>query len=136
MKLEQLFEASLVRDIESAFASFGCELDKFLVGRLPNGYVYGDDVISVYTRKATHYINGAPIKCLDIGSIVVGEEYRNRGVGMRVINHMHKVNPFRCTYVESILNTELYDRLERNGWRYVEGSTPPCLFKMTPLSKS
>jgi hypothetical protein len=130
-----LFENSIRKDIDEAFVDFKRELDVFLAGRLPNGYVYGNDVISVYTRKGTHMINGALFKCLDVGTIVVAEQYRNRGVGMKVIDYMHKINPFRCTYVESIQNEQLYDRLKRYGWSDVDHSVPPCVFKLTPLTK-
>lgn len=130
----ELFEKSLATDCSQAFCSFKDELDQFLKGRYPNLYVYGDDIISVYTRKGFHAIQGAPIECLDVATIVIAEQYRNRGLGMKVIDYMHSINPFRCTYVESILNTQLYDRLKRYGWRDVEHSMPPSLFKMKPLS--
>jgi hypothetical protein len=89
----------------------------------------------VYTRKAHHAISGALIQSFDIGTITVSEQFRGRGLGMRVINHMHQINPFRCTYVESILNEGLYDRLIDEGWRDVPGSKPKSVFKMTPLTK-
>lgn len=132
---QQLFEHSIVKEIDDAFVEFVQELDQFIAGRLPNGYVYGNDVISVYTRKGTHFINGAMFKTLDIATIVIAEPYRNRGLGMRVINHMHKINPFRCTVVESIQNEHLYDRLKRYDWADVERSVPPSVFKLTPLSR-
>lgn len=132
---ETLFELSIRQDIDEAFDNFKQELDVFLAGRLPNGYVYGNDIISVYTRKGRHLISGAVIQCLDIGTIVISELYQNRGLGMRVINYMHKINPYRCTFVESILNQGLLERLTRYGWHDVPHSVPPSKFLMTPLSK-
>lgn len=133
---QQIFDDAIVRDIADAFVEFKQDLDQFLAGRLPNRYVYGGDVISLYTRKGKHLIQGAPIQCLDIGSIVVADLYQNRGVGTKVINYVHKINPFRCTYVESILNDALYDRLKRDGWRDTSTGPDRNVFKMTPLTKA
>lgn len=132
---EELFEQSIVRDIDNAFVEFVQDMDEFLAGRLPNRYVYGGDVISLYTRKGKHMIQGVLFQCLDVGTIVVAEQYQYRGVGMRVINHIHKINPFRCTYVESILNDPLYDRLKRYGWVDAGGGPDRNMFKLTPLTK-
>lgn len=133
MSDELLFEADRSEVCNEAFASFVSELDTFMAGKYPNLWIFGDDIISVYTRKGHHAISGAIVECLDIATITIGEQFRNRGLGMRVINHMHKVNPYRFTYVESILNDNLYDRLIRNGWRDVPGSNPKSVFKTTPL---
>jgi hypothetical protein len=132
---EALFEQSIVKDIDDAFAEFTQDLDEFIAGRLPNRYVYGGDVISLYTRKGKHMIQGVLFQCLDVGTIVIADPYQYRGLGMRVINHMHSINPFRCTYVESILNDPLYDRLKRYGWSDAGGGPDRNVFKLTPLSK-
>lgn len=124
-----LFEASEQREIADALVAFKQELTDFLDGRLPNLYVHGNDVVSVYTRKGVHCVNGELANCLDIASISVSENMRNRGVGTSVINHMHRVNPYPITFVESLLNAELYARLLADGWKDVEGSNPPSVYK-------
>lgn len=129
-----LFEQSLIKNADEAFEDFKQDLNDFLTSRVPNRYVYGNNVITVYVRKGHHLIGGVVIKCLDCAMLVIREPYRNRGLGMRVVNHIHSINPFCCTYVESIVNNQLYDRLKRNGWIDVSSaSSDRNVFKVTPL---
>lgn len=113
----------------SAFDDFKNNLTTFLNQPLPNQYVYGDDIITVYTRKGVHLIDNALTSCLDIGTIVIADRYRGQGLGMRVIDHMHRINPFGATFVESLQNTGLYQRLLYEHWRDVPRSTPPSVYK-------
>lgn len=119
--------------VKRAFDDFKTNIVAFLEGQLRNSYVYGDDIITVYTRKGVHNINGALLQCFDIGTITIASDYRSQGLGMRVINHMHAINPYRCTFVESLINDQLHQRLVRLGWKSVKDSVPPSVFKMTPL---
>lgn len=123
--------------IDQAFETFKCELNAFLEGRLPNLYVYGEDVIAVYTRKGYHMIQETPFHCLDIASITISQKYQGHGLGMRVIDHMHQINPFRVTYVESLLNDRLHARLLKEHWIEVTRGefaiNPPCVYKFKPL---
>lgn len=128
-------DQDIVRAMNDAFGYFTDEFDQFLLDRLPNRYLYGDDIITVYARKATHLILGVPIKTFDIGTITIADRYQNRGLGMRVINHIHKHNPFRSTYIESILNDALYDRLKGHGWKDAGVGVDRNVFKMTPLTR-
>lgn len=130
-----LFEASIDAEIADAFDQFKQELATFISGKQRNGYVYGNDVITVYVRKdSTHIVKSVPFKCLDIATITIAHLYQNRGCGMRVINHIHSINPYRMTFIENILNDNLYDRLIGRGWADTESHTDRCVFKLTPLS--
>lgn len=121
--------------IEDAFSSFKQELQDFFNGEQHNVYVYGGELISVYTRKGRHYINGTlEENCLDIANISIAEEFQQRGLGLRVIDYMHRINPYEVTFIESILNEHLEYRLRRDGWQEVEHSVPLSVYKPT-LSK-
>jgi len=119
----------MFEDIKSELDEFISGFDDFLSSKQRNAWIYGGHVISVYVRKGYHYINGSLINTLDIGTIDVDEEYQNRGIGTYVINYLHKQNPFPCTFIESILNTQLHERLLRQGWQEVPNAIPPCVFK-------
>lgn len=119
---------------QEAFRNFCLELDEFIQGRCPNLHVYGDNIISVYTRKATHAINGRLFKCLDVGTIVIDDAFRGEGLGIKVIDYMHSINPFQVTYVESLLNIGLYDRLKQERWNDVVGTVPLSVYKLRPGS--
>lgn len=123
---------SAVRVMHEAFKEFVTQLDEFIEGPLPNGYVYGEDIISVYTRKAVHVIGNVVYNCLDVSSITVAESYRGQGLGIRVIDHMHKINPFHVTFVESLLNDGLRERLLKERWDEVPNSIPPSVYKFKP----
>lgn len=118
-----------LNEMDKAFADFRHDLDEFLAESLPNRYVYGNDIISVYVRKGHHYLDGALTKCLDIGTIVISDHYRGNGLGIRVIDYMHQINPFRATFVESLLNNRLHDRLLSEHWRSVPNANPPSVYK-------
>lgn len=133
---DELFERSIQRDFVDAFAAFKVELDQFLAGKAKNQYVYGNDVITVYARKdATHMIQGVPMRCFDIATITIPSLYQGRGFGMRVVDYIHSINPFRITYIESILNDEFYLRLCARSWKDTGSKTDRNLFKVTPLSR-
>lgn len=122
-----------IRVMREAFNAFVKELDEFLEGPFPNTYVYGEDIISVYVRKGTHCIGNTLFDCLDIATITVKEEFRGQGLGIRVIDHMHKINPYRITFVESLLNNGLKERLIKERWEEVPNAIPPCVYKFRPL---
>lgn len=107
------------------------EVDKFLNGSVRNQYVSDPHGICVvYIRKGLHYINGATMRTFDIANISVESGLRGSGIGISAINKMHEMNPFQATFVESLLNEGLHQRLLNDGWNEVEGSIPPCVYKM------
>lgn len=117
------------RLMKSAFEDFKVGLHEFFKQPLPNLYVYGDDIITVYMRKGIHLIDKSLTNCLDIGTITIADRYRGQGLGMRVIDYMHSVNPYPATYVESLLNSGLHQRLLDERWLPVPRSTPPSVYK-------
>lgn len=129
-------EDDILVSLEEAFADFKAELATFLTSQQRNQYVYGHEIIAVYVRKnAIHMIQGVPLPCLDIASIVIAK-YQHRGFGKRVVDYMHQINPYRITYIENILNDRFYDRLVANSWKDTGCLSDRCLFKSTPLTKS
>lgn len=101
----------------------------FIVGTTRNKWLEGQDTIKVYVRKGHRLINGAVVKTLDIATIEVNPDLQGRGIGMHVINWMHENNPFNVTFIESILNDNLYATLKREGWIDVPNSNPPSVYK-------
>lgn len=113
-------------------ANFAVDLTRFLTEGVRNRYVADEfEVCSVYTRKARHNINGRMAFTLDIANISVDGGLRGNGIGMDVINKIHVMNPYQVTYIESLLNEGLHQRLLNEGWLPVEGTYPPCLYKQT-----
>lgn len=49
--------------------------------------------------------------------LVKQEEMRGKGLGMRLINALHQVNPYSKTAIESVNNGRLYRRLLNDGWK-------------------
>lgn len=128
MKLSDIKNESLT----SFFANF----QKFMNSKTKNLWIESDNgVIRCYVRKAFHRIDNELKNTLDIANIDVAKEYQNRGIGSAVINKLHELNPFTITYVESILNPDLYKRLISQGW--IDTNTdPPCLYKETGKSNA
>lgn len=121
-------------EIDFALQEFKQQLDEFIAGPIPNQYVYGEDVISVYTRKGTHAIDGAIFDCLDIARITIAERFQCQGIGFKVIDHMHRINPFRVTYIESVLTDRFYDRLIAEHWTdLTRGIGDRNVYKFKPL---
>lgn len=105
---------------------------EFLDSKFRNKYVYdSNNIVQLYTRKGHHAIGNSVVNTLDIASLVIEEDYRGMKIGRRVINEIHRINPFGYTYIESLLNTSLYYHLIENGWIDVPRSTPPCVYKRT-----
>lgn len=91
------------------------EFEQFLTSSSPNGYVRCGQS-EVYVRKGFHHLSGQIVQCLDIANINILPSLRNKGLGMRIIANMHNASPFDVTFVENILNDNLYDALVRRGW--------------------
>lgn len=108
------------------------DVDRFLTEPVRNRYVSDDlGVCMVYARKGIHCINGHMTRTLDVANISVEGGMRGNGIGMSVINSMHAANPYQATYVESLLNEGLHQRLLDDGWLPVAESHPPSVFKPT-----
>lgn len=120
-------------EVEYALQEFRQGLDEFLAGRFPNQYVYGEDIISVYVRKGHHAISGVVLECLDIASITIADPFQCQGIGFKVIDHMHKVNPFRVTYIESILTDRFHERLLAENWIDQTSWCVRNVYKFKPL---
>lgn len=123
----------MIRAADTAYKAFVQSFDEFLIGKYPNIWIYGEDIISVYVRKGKRHINGGWFACLDIGTITISEQYQGNGIGTKVIDHIHRRHSLRATLVESILNDRLYDRLKREHWNDVKNSVPHSVFKLKPL---
>lgn len=117
-------------EIDEAFDVFKIELQLFLDAPCRNMHVYGNNIISVYTRKGHHFVEGSIRECLDIASISIADEYQRLGLGMKVIDYMHNINPMSYTFIESLLNEQLHERLFRQHWLPVPNSTPPSVYKV------
>lgn len=112
--------------------NFSTDLTRFLTEGIRNRYVMDEfGVCSVYARKARRMINGKMTSTLDIANISVDGGLRGNGIGIAVIEKMHELNPYQATYVESLLNENLHQRLLRDGWETVTDAYPPCVFKST-----
>lgn len=108
------------------------DVTRFLTEPVRNRYVSDElGVCMVYARKGIHYINGHMTRTLDVANISVEGGMRGNGIGMSVINSMHAANPYQATYVESLLNEGLHQRLLDDGWLPVAESYPPSVFKPT-----
>ena len=113
-------------------ANIMVDVTRFLTEPVRNRYVADElGVCTVYTRKGIHYINGHMTRTLDVANISVEGGLRGNGIGMSVINNMHAANPYQATYVESLLNEGLHQRLLNEGWMPVKDAYPPCVYKVT-----
>lgn len=111
------------------------DIARFLTEGVRNRYVsdeYG--MCQVYARKARRNVNGKMAFTLDIANISVDGGLRGNGIGMRVINKMHEMNPYQITFIESLLNEQLHQRLINDGWLPVDGAYPPCVYKVAGIS--
>lgn len=103
---------------------------RFLTEGVRNRYISDEfGICQVYARKARRMVNGHMSFTLDIANISVDGGLRGNGIGMRVINKMHEMNPYQITYIESLLNEQLHQRLLNDGWLPDEGTYPPCVYK-------
>lgn len=124
MKLKDLNPET---SIESFFANF----EKFLASKVRNQYIGSDDeVISVYARKGHHYVGDSVQLTLDIARIEIDPKSQGKGIGTAIVNGVHGLNPFPVTFIESILNTQFYNRLKKQDWLDVENSNPPSVYKV------
>lgn len=114
----------------AAFEEFKDQLAAFAASSLRNSYIYGHEIISVYVRKSQRYVaRDCLVDVFDIASINIAEEHQNAGLGTKVIDHIHCHHDRAATMVESILNDQLYDRLIRQGWTYMQNTYPRCVIK-------
>lgn len=123
MKLNEILNVD--RDVEE----FKTNFHEFMSSTARNQWIAGGSTLSAYVRKGVHMIGDTRQFTLDIANIEVTEEARGRGIGGNIINWMHDQNPFNTSYVESILNLELYRHLLQNGWSHVPRSAPPSVYK-------
>ena len=103
-------------------------LQKFLKGNLRNIWI-NTAKLNVYVRKGYHYINGELLKTLDIANISVNESYKRKGLGMKFIKDAYKINPFKVTYIENVLNSNFSKKLCEDDWLIVKDANPICYFK-------
>ena len=119
-----------LKELSNPLPSFFENFKQFLQKKVRNEFVYSSDQsIHVYARKGIHLINGKQEQTLDIARIEVDDALQGRGIGTAMINGIHDLNPFKITYVENLLNEQLYARLKKQGWLDVNNSLPPCVYK-------
>ena len=112
-------------------ANFSTDLTKFLTEGVRNRYLSGEfGVCNVYSRRTRHLINGKVMFTLDVANISIDGGLRGNGIGMGIINKMHEMNPYQATYIESLLNEGLHQRLLNEGWIPVKDTYPPCVYKI------
>lgn len=78
--------------------------------------------LDVYVRRGFHLIEGDLTACLDLASL--NATPMRKGIGTRFITAAHEMNPWRVTYIESVLNPHLVRWLDRNDWMRIESMAP------------
>jgi len=112
--------------IENDIDLFKQAFEAFLKGKAKNQWLYGGNDIQVYVRKGYHAVGDKMFTTLDIANISIEE--KGKGTGMQLIWWLHQQNPFQVTFIESLLNRRLYERLKKDGWLDVPNSYPPSVY--------
>lgn len=97
-------------------------LDEFVAASLGNRFTtnallkFGPLV--VYVRLATHHLDGALIRTLDLGRIEVSPGQQGKGVFSIFLNHAERLahKSGLAVYIESIMNEKLVEALKNRGY--------------------
>ena len=81
-----------------------------------------DDKMQVYVRKGYHLLSGKASTTLDIATVEVYDEYRNKGLWTEFLKSAIELNPWSAVYVENVHNPYLASSLIRRGWITAGGS--------------
>jgi len=85
----------------------------------------------IYLRKTQHYLGGAVVPTLDVGSVEVEESCRGQGIFTTYLELIEAGE--RTVFVESVLNARLQEFLRKRGYTEVPNSSGSCpSFYLTP----
>jgi hypothetical protein len=93
-------------------------LIKFLDSNERNSWLCSKG-LQVYVRKSKRLFRGRLVPVLDIASICATPP--GKGVGTRFMEEANRINPYKITFVESVLNELFQGWLLRNGWKRIPG---------------
>lgn len=103
----------------------------FLLSNVGNLHI-GDSkgICEVYVRKSIRLLNRAHVTAFDISTIVVrGKKYQRRGIGSSVIEQLHNSHGRDITYIENVINDDLYAHLIRRGWLVFGNVDERCFYQ-------
>lgn len=92
----------------------------------------GDDQMKVYVRKSKRQLKDQLVDCFDVASIEVYPQFQNQGLGGTFLKIAHEANPYFATYIENVMDENLMNHLQKNGWMRTPDSDSiiPSFYKL------
>lgn len=116
-------------------------LDEFVAKGLASPFTTNTNLkfgpLMLYVRVATHHLDGALTRTLDLGQIVVSPGHQGKGVFSIFLDHAERLahKSGLAMYIESILNEELIAALQNRGYRLdAEDFCPSASFSIRQLN--